>query len=477
MATSTLVPPRPPLYRDTRVISVVLQALFAVGLVLFAWFLYRNMTANLAVINKATGGALSWSYLGQTAGFEISEGPAFRPEESFWRAYLVGIANTLRVSLAGIILATLLGGLIGIARVSNNWLVSRIALVYVEVFRNTPLLVQLLFWYFGIIAALPDVNQAASISDLAYLSKRGIYITWPFLSPAGTPWLGWVVGGVVAGTVVAWLRRRQLERQGLPPSGFVAGVLTFFVVAIVGFFVAFSTNHLPANTAYELKRGDRGTLFVDANEDGKYTPGVDRALAFVPITLLDADGRLLGSEFTDGDGQFRFFDLPAEGASITWEEPPPVVVSRPERQGFNYRGGLNLTPEFFGLLMGLTFYTAAFIAEIVRAGINAVPKGQWEASRAVGLGASATLRMIVLPQALRVIVPPLTSQYLNLVKNSSLAIAIGYPDLFYVARIIVNQSGAEVQMILVVMATYLSFSLITSLFMNWYNRKMAIVER
>ena len=253
MATSTLASPRPPLYRDTRVIGIVLQALFAAGLVLFAWFLYRNMTANLAVINKATGGALSWNYLGQTAGFEISEGPAFRPEESYWRAYLVGIANTLRVSLAGIILATLLGGLIGIARVSNNWLISRIALVYVEVFRNTPLLVQLLFWYFGVIAALPDVKDAAAVPGLAYLSNRGIYITWPFLSPSGTPWLGWVVGGVVAGVIVAWLRRRQLERQGLPASGFVAGVLTFFVVAIAGFFVAFSTNHLPANTAYELQ--------------------------------------------------------------------------------------------------------------------------------------------------------------------------------------------------------------------------------
>ena len=147
------------------------------------------------------------------------------------------------------------------------------------------------------------------------------------------------------------------------------------------------------------------------------------------------------------------------------------------RQDFNYRGGLVLTPEFTALLLGLVLYTGAFIAEIVRAGINAVPKGQWEASRAVGLRTGATLRMIVLPQALRVIIPPLTSQYLNLVKNSSLAIAIGYPDLFYVGRIIVNQSGAEVQMILVVMATYLSFSLITSLFMNWYNRRMMIVER
>jgi general L-amino acid transport system permease protein len=255
------------------------------------------------------------------------------------------------------------------------------------------------------------------------------------------------------------------------------GLFVFLAAAILGFFFVQSSARMPDNVTYELRRGDRGTLYVDGNGNQQYDAGVDVTLAYVPITLLDADGQPLAQEHTDGNGDFRFFDLPAEGASLTWETPPPVVVSQPLRQGFNFRGGLSLTPEYAALLLGLVMYTGAFIAEIVRAGLNAVPKGQWEASRAVGLPAGKTLRLIVLPQALRVIIPPLTSQYLNLVKNSSLAIAIGYPDMFYVTRIIVNQSGAEVQMILVVMATYLSISLLVSALMNWYNKHMAIVER
>ncbi len=477
MTTTALPTARPPFYRDTHIIAILLQVLFVLALVALGWFLFSNMTANLAAINNASGGRLSWNFLGQTAGFEISEGVPFRPQESYWRAYLVGIINTLRVSVAGIILATILGVLTGIARVSNNWLLNKIAQVYVDVIRSTPLLVQLLFIYFGVIAALPEVKDAGELGGLGFFTNRGVFITWPFLSVTGAPWLWWLLGGGVLGVVAAWLRRRQLERKGLPGNGLLVGVGVFFIVAIAGFFVAFSTARLPDNIAYELKRGDRGTLFADADGDGKYTPNVDQSLAYVPVTLLNANGQPIGQETTDDDGAFRFFDLVEAGTSIDWVPPPPVIMSAPVRQGFNFRGGLNLTPEFFGLLLGLVIYTGAFISEIVRAGINAVPKGQWEAARAVGLGAGATLQMIVLPQALRVIIPPLISQYLNLVKNSSLAIAIGYPDLFYVGRIIVNQSGAEVQMILVVMATYLSFSLITSLIMNWYNRKVMIVER
>ena len=367
--------------------------------------------------------------------------------------------------------------LVGVARVSNNWLLSKVAHVYTDIFRSTPLLVQLLFWYFGVVAALPDMRDAIGIGDLGFLSNRGIFLTWPFLSQTGAPWLWWLLAGVVVGIVAAYLRRRALERSGRPGGGFLIGLLVFVVVAVAGFLVVQNTAQLPANVAYELRRGDRGTLFVDANGDGRYELGVDSPLAFVPITLLDADGNVLGEEYTDGDGAYRFFDLPAEGASLTWETPPPVVVNEPQRQGFNFRGGLSLTPEYAALLLGLVMYTGAFIAEIVRAGITAVPKGQWEASRAVGLPSNKTLRLIVLPQALRIIIPPLTSQYLNLTKNSSLAIAIGFPDLFYVARVIINQSGAEVQMILVVMATYLSISLLVSALMNWYNRRVAIVER
>ncbi|MEZ4831725.1 MAG: ABC transporter permease subunit [Caldilineaceae bacterium] len=215
---------------------------------------------------------------------------------------------------------------------------------------------------------------------------------------------------------------------------------------------------------------------MDTNADADFTDGVDRLLAYVPVTLLDAGGAELGSTITDGDGEFRFFELP-EGIALRWETPAPLVMSRPQIQGFNFRGGLSLSPEFFALLLGLVVYTGAFIAEIVRAGINAVAKGQWEASRALGLTAGQTLRMIVLPQALRVIIPPMTSQYLNLTKNSSLAIAVGYPDLFNVSRTMFNQSGAAIQVFIMIMSTYLTISLLTSLFMNWYNKRVALVER
>jgi general L-amino acid transport system permease protein len=477
MATSTLTTARPPFYRDTRTIGILLQIFFAIAVIAIGWLLYTNMITELGAINNASGSPLSWRFLGQTAGFEISEGPAFRPQETYLRAYMVGIANTLRVSIAGVLFATLLGVLAGVARVSNNWLLSKVAQAYVDVIRSTPLLVQLLFWYFGVIAALPDIREAVEVPNVGFLSSRGLFVLWPYLSETGTPWLWWLLGGIVTGAGAAWLRRKQLERQGLPGSGFLLGVGIFFLVSIIGFFAVSSTVGLPDGVAYELRRGDRGTVYVDSNGNQTYEAGVDRTLAYVPITLLDETGNVIAQETTDGNGDFRFFDLPQPGASLTWSAPPPIVFSEPQRQGFNFRGGLSLTPEFVALLLGLTIYTGAFIAEIVRAGINAVPKGQWEASRAVGLSTPDTLRMIVLPQALRVIIPPLTSQYLNLVKNSSLAIAIGYPDLFYVGRIIVNQSGAEVQMIVIVMGTYLSISLLVSAFMNWYNKRVAIVER
>ncbi|MFO7633684.1 MAG: ABC transporter permease subunit, partial [Caldilinea sp.] len=436
-----------------------------------------NMVPRLSTINTGAGGTLSWGFLNQTAGFGISEGPAFRPDESYGRAYLVGVVNTLRVGIVGVILATILGLFAGIARVSNNWLLSKLAEVYVEIFRSTPLLVQLLFWYVGVIATLPNVQDAAELGNFGYLTNRGMYLTWLYPTETGRALTWWLLGAVIIGLLVSWLRRRQLERQGVPGSGALAGAAAFALVFVIGYFAANSTTVMPAATTYELRRGDRGTVFEDLNGNGAYEPGVDRTLSHVPITLYDADGNVLATGATEGDGSFRFIDLPAEAVRLEWETPSPLALSEPQRQGFNFRGGLSLSPEFAALLMALVVYTGAFIAEIVRAGINAVNKGQWEASRALGLGAMATLRMVVLPQALRVIIPPLTSQYLNLVKNSSLAIAVGYPDLFNVSRTIVNQTGAEVQGIILVMATYLTFSLITSLFMNWYNKRVALVER
>ena len=477
MASSSLPNARPPFYRDTRAIAVFLQIIFLILVIAAGWFLYTNMITRLAAANTATGGALTWGFLNQTAGFGISEGPTFRPDESYGRAYLVGVVNTLRVGVVGIILATILGLFAGIARVSNNWLLGKLAEVYVEIFRSTPLLVQLLFWYVGVIATLPNVQDAAELSSFGFLTNRGMYLTWIYPSETGRYLTWWLLAGVIVGMLVSWVRRRQLDRQGVPGSGALAGSAAFVVVIVIGYFVALFTTSMPATTTYELRRGDRGTIFEDVNGNQAFEPNVDRTLAHVPFTLFDTDGQVVATGATEGDGTFRFTDLPAEAVRLEWETPSPLAISEPQRQGFNFRGGLSLTPEFAALLLALVVYTGAFIAEIVRAGINAVNKGQWEASRALGLSSAATLRMIVLPQALRVIIPPLTSQYLNLVKNSSLAIAVGYPDLFNVSRTIVNQTGAEVQGIILVMATYLSFSLITSLFMNWYNKRVALVER
>lgn len=464
-----------PFYRDGRVLAVLAQIAFVAVVALFGTFLTNNMLAGL----RASNIPLSWDFLGQEAGFEIAEGPTFEPVDNYGRAFVVGISNTVRVAVAGIILATLLGVVAGIARLSNNWLLRNLASAYIELIRNTPLLVQLFFWYFAVILKLPDIKEAIAIPGVAMLSNRGIGLTWLFLTESGRPWLYWLAAGLIVAILLGWLRRRRLEQQGLVGNLLLWAIPGFLLVAVAGYLVTMATVSVPENLSYELRRGDRGTLFVDVDGDGKFTREQDRPMKFVTVTLLAEDGRELASMATDKDGEFRFADLGEDetGSALTWVVPPPLVLSQPELQGFNYRGGQGLTPEFAALLIGLVVYTAAFIAEIVRAGINAVSKGQWEASRALGLTSSQSLRMIVLPQAMRVVIPPLTSQYLNLTKNSSLAIAVGYPDLFNVSRTIFNQSGAAVQMFALIMVTYLALSLLTSTFMNWYNSKMALVER
>ena len=466
-----------PFWRNEKVLEILAQAIFAVVVVLVFWFLISNMQARLLATKGAN--ALQFNFLRTAAGFQIGEGLAFSPQESYGRAFVVGLANTLRIALIGIILASILGLIAGIARLSSNWLVSRLAGVYIEIIRSTPLLVQLFFWYFGVILALPDINTPQVIPGFAILTNRGISIAALHLSATGAPWLWWLLGGLIAGIVVGFIRRHQLQREGRVGSGAGMGFAAFLLVAVVGYIVTTATATLPANTAYELNRGDRGVLFVDSNSDGVYQEGEERPLQHVSVTLLDSAGIELGTTRTESDGSYRFYDLPegSEGATLRWETPALIVIDRPVRQGFNFVGGAQMTPEFAGLLLGLVIYTGAFIAEIVRAGINAVSKGQWEASRALGLSGATILRLVVLPQALRVIIPPLTNQYLNLTKNSSLAVAIGYPDLFNVSMTILNQTGAEIQMFALIMVGYLSFSLITSLIMNWYNRRIAFSER
>ncbi len=384
---------RPPFWRDERVLTVIAQIIFLVVVVLVFTYLYNNVQEGL----RARGLTGGYGFLQQRAGFDIGESLIpYTSDDSYGRAFVVGILNTLKVSLVGILFATLLGLLSGIARLSPNWLLRTLVSAYIEIIRNTPLLVQLFFWYMAVMLKFPRVRQAVQLPGPVYLSNRGIAIPW--LQPqAGFPvWVGFVVAGVVVGLVVAKWRARYEERTGQSGYPIVAALGTWVVFVLVGWLIA---------------------------------PGT------------------------------------------------PASVTRPELVGLNFQGGTRMTPEFAALFTGLVVYTGAFIAEIVRGGILAVSKGQREAAKALGLNDVQMMRYIILPQALRIIIPPLTSQYLNLTKNSSLAVFIGYPDLFFVAGTVLNQTGKSLEVISLVMASYLTFSLFTSLFMNWYNQKVKLVER
>ena len=399
-----------PFWRDIRVLRWVFQIAILVVVAALLYFLARNLIVNL----EQLGLNLSFNFLTRRAGFSISEGGQildYGRTSKMWEAFLVGVLNTLRAVAVGIVLATLLGLLVGIARLSTNWLVNRIALSYIELMQNTPLLVQLFFW-FTLIKALPRqrAGEILTLGDvhlgplyvppLAYFSQRAAALPglqthdsfrfyWPFI----------VLAFVLAG--VLWtVRVRQMERRGVPPTG-------QFWWALGGFF---------------------GTLVAG----WLAVPGA-------PLSIV----------------------LPGlEGEAIA-----------------NYTSGWILSNTFQALLLGLVLYTAAFIAEVVRSGIQAVPFGQIEAATSLGLTNGQRLRLIVLPQAMRVIIPPLINQYLNLTKNSSLAIAVAYPDLFNISQTIGNQTGQNIQVIALVMATYLVMSLVISAIMNRVNKRMQIVER
>lgn len=385
-----------PFYRDTRVIAILVQVAFALVVIGTFWFLYSTMMDGLRRANLLP----SFAFLRQPAGFPISESPIpFDPSRTYGYAFLVGILNTLRVAGIGIVLATILGIILGICRLSNNWLLRNIATVYVEIVRNVPLLLQLLFW-FAMTQAFPRVQEAISVGGLLFLHNRGVTIAWPRANADFGAWTPWLWAGLLAGAGFYIARRVQFARRDRPGVALPWALLIAGGIALLGFVVT----------------------------------------------------RIVAGQW-------------------------PVTLEIPELRRFGFSGGITLTTNFAALLFGLVIYTATFIGEIVRSGIQAVNKGQREAARALGLTNAQTLRLVIFPQALRIIIPPLTSQYLNLTKNSSLAVAIGFPDLFAVAGTTLNQTGQAVPVILMVMASYLSISLLTSLLMNWYNKRMQLVER
>lgn len=387
---------RIPFYRDTRVIAILVQVAFALVVIATFWFLYSTMMDGLRRANLLP----TFAFLRQPAGFPISESPIpYDPSRTYGYAFLVGVLNTLRVAGIGIVLATILGIILGVCRLSSNWLLRNIATVYVEIVRNVPLLLQLFFWY-TLSQAFPRVQEAISVGGLLFLHNRGVSIAWPRANADFGAWVPWLWAGLLAGTGFYIARRVQFARRDRPGVALPWALLIAAGIALLGFVVT----------------------------------------------------RLVAGQW-------------------------PVTLEIPELQRFGFSGGITLTTNFAALLFGLVIYTATFIGEIVRSGIQAVNKGQREAARALGLSGAQTLRLVIFPQALRIIIPPLTSQYLNLTKNSSLAVAIGFPDLFSVAGTTLNQTGQAVPVILMVMASYLSISLLTSLLMNWYNKRMQLVER
>ena len=371
--------------------TVIYQAALAVGIAMLGLYLYQNVVENLGRQNIATG----FGFLDQVSQFEIGETLIdYSSRDTYGRALMVGLMNTLSVSAAGIVVATVLGFLIGIMRVSSNFLLQRIALIYVEIVRNIPVILQVIFWA-AVIRNLPAPRQALELWGLGFLSNRGLN----FVVPATHPAHGWMLAAVVVAIVLA-IAGAHLARKHREATGRYVDMLWPSVALVIG----------------------------------------------LPLLVWLAFGA-------------------------------PSELSMPERQGFNFAGGATISPEFVALMAGIALYSSGFIAEIVRAGIQATPRGQIEAARSIALRPRFVLRYVVLPQALRVIVPPLTSQYVSLIKNSSIAVVIGYPDLVNIGNTVMNQTGQAVEAIAVMMTVYLTVSLVTSLAMNFYNRLVAIKER
>ncbi len=373
--------------------SIVFQFVALAALAFFFYTIINNALTNLEARGIATG----FDFLNQPAGFGIGLSLIeYNETFSYGRTFIVGLLNTALVSFLGIIFATIIGFALGIARLSSNWLVSRLAAVYIETFRNVPLLLQILFWYVAVLQALPSARQSMSLGEAIFLNVRGLYMPSPVFESGSGVVIGTFIIGVIATIAIGiWAKNKQrLTGQQTPMGRITLGLC--IVIPVVVYFI-------------------------------------------------------MGS---------------------------PISADYPVLKGFNFRGGVSIIPELAALLLALSIYTASFIGEIVRSGINAVSHGQTEAAMSLGLPRSKTLKLVVIPQALRIIIPPLTSQYLNLTKNSSLAMAIGYPDLVSVfAGTTLNQTGQAIEIIAMTMGVYLSLSLLTSALMNLYNRKVALVER
>lgn len=378
-----------PFWRNSRILTIIAQiVILAIVIAIFIFF-GNNLVNNF----RRLGLNFGFEFLTRNSSFDIANPPfEYSPTDPYFKAILVGLVNSLQVMLFGIIIATILGITVGIGRLSNNWLVRKLATIYVETLRNTPLLLQLFFWYFAVFLKLPRIEDSVNVGNTIYLSNRGMSVPW-FVTNGQTILSFILIITAIISAIFFWRKRiNVIEETGSSGQKWLYLLIVSLIIAVVAFFF-----------------------------------GID-------------------------------WNLPQyESNSIT--------------------GGLNLSPEFATLLIGLSIYTASFIAEVVRAGIQSVSKGQWEAARALGLKPELVMQLVIFPQALRVMIPPLTSEYLNLAKNSSLAIAVGYADIYAVSNTTSNQTGRSVEMLLIVMSSYLIINLIIALAMNGFNRSVQMKER
>ena len=590
-----------PFYRNVKTIGILAQIVFVVIVVAVIYVLYNNVATALARSNLRS----DFSFLDLRAGIPIGESLLpYNTSDPYWKAYLIGFLNTLQVALVGVVLASLLGVLIGVMRLSTNWLLRQVATGYIELIRNTPLAVQIVFWYTAVIITFPpNIDNSLSLPGGGYLSNRGLALPWVYTTYDFSNWLPWLGLALVMFIGLFAFRRWQIVRSERPGNAWLLPLGAALLVAVVSYVVVANNSSLPEGIAADFRadRG-RGTVFIDANGDGsmgrdersvpaaeaivsveegrlettsrnvtesrrlvssafrfpllregeygeaevrfadpeaaaglsihftdfpsrgvvyrdrdgngEYNPGeeidettgqgfsgirldldvqdfrrrvvADRVGGInVPLfePLSDEAGGGAGGAAPSGGNPNRLF-TPSRGsgtaelnAEVTLVPTGPLVVSYPSVPTSLYMGGVSLTTSFLALLLALVIYTASFIAEIVRAGIQAVPRGQTEAAKAVGLSGYQTFSLIVFPQALRIILPPMISQYLNLTKNSSLAPLIGYVELFAISGIIANQTGASVPVILMLIVSYLVISFTFAFVLNIVNARLTLAER
>ncbi len=590
---------RIPFYRNVKVIGFLAQLIFVLLLIAAGLLMYRNVVSAI----KESNIPADFGFLDDRAGIPIAETPIrYSPNDPYWRALLGGFLNTLKVALIGVVLATLLGILIGVMRLSSNWLVKQIASAYVETIRNTPLAVQIVFWFTAVLIPLPPrVLNPIELPGGILLSNKGLAFPFPYPSYRFAAWLPWLLAALAVLIVLYLVRRQQIIRSELPGNPWPLPILAAIAVAGVGYWVASATSTLPEEFAVDFTaaRG-RGIVYRDLDGNGEQGRN-EPVVPFLPTTVTVAEGELTtttqnlsesrrfvysvfrfppihlneveqvdvgfadptaaerfslhfdrypsagliyqdangngrfdnGEELdpaqettagfggvevvmsvqgferhlvTDRDGQIRIPSFEPAGtetgaaapatnpfsvlgplsprgsaaeleAQVFLHRAPPLVLSRPSIPVSNYEGGVSFTASYLALLLALVIYTASFIAEIVRGGILAVPKGQTEAAKALGLSGYQTFSLVVFPQAMRIVMPPMISQYLNLTKNSSLAPLSAYAELFVISTIVANQTGASVPMTVILIAAYLLISFTFAFILNIVNERMKLVER